>query len=46
MVIFISQDIGKYYVAFRTFKYGTTDSFHSSGSISTDKEALVGRYML
>ncbi|CUM48611.1 unnamed protein product [Debaryomyces tyrocola] len=45
MILFMSQNVGTYYVAFRKFKHNTTNSVYSSGSAS-DKEAFIRRDIL
>ncbi|CUM53142.1 uncharacterized protein AC631_05547 [Debaryomyces fabryi] len=44
MIVFIFQNIGRYYTEFEYLKYDSPASFRSS--VSTDKEALVERNML
>ena len=46
MIVFIFQDIGTYFVEFRYLKYDLSASISTSGSIETDKEAMIERRML
>lgn len=42
MVFFTSQDIGRYYVGFRTFKSGTENNDYSANPSVSDKESFIG----
>ena len=41
MIVFIFQDIGTDYVAFRYFNYESPASIITSRSIETDKETMI-----